>query len=139
MSDEANVLALVSDYLEQSHPTNANGRMRAEPGAPLFVFVRTTLGCIWRFREDLAANRIRDLSRLAGREPPADAMEPPPPPPERLESMRRILEAPAAEYARLFYDPEAQERFSLRESHGSDGTPGASAIADVYLMRAVVD
>jgi hypothetical protein len=134
VTDGANVLELVCDYLEQTYPTNANGRMRAETGAPLFVFARTTLGCVWRFREDLASTLVRDLARLAGREPPAQTMDPPVPPPERLEPMRRVLEAAAPEHRRLFHDANAHERFTLRDLREPGDSPAASAIADLYLI-----
>ncbi len=134
MSDGSNALDLVADYLEQTHPTNANGRMRAQPSAPLFVFARTKLGCVWRFREDLADPLVQGLSRLAGREPPARTIDPPSLPPERLESMRRVLEAPTPEHFRLLHHLETPERFTLHDPREPGGIPNASAIADLYLM-----
>ncbi len=58
--------------------------------SPLFHLGRTRLGNLWRFRDDLDPAAIRELARLAGREPsfPADGEHPPP---LRLEAMRSVL------------------------------------------------
>ena len=58
--------------------------------APLFHLARTSLGNLWRFRDDLDPVAIRELGRLAGREPPLE-MAQRRPPPERLEAMRSLL------------------------------------------------
>jgi hypothetical protein len=72
-----------------------------QPGgwaSPLFHLGRTRLGNLWRFRNDLDSSVVRDLARLAGREPPlqpgASLSGPGPgqgPEPERLEAIRRLL------------------------------------------------
>lgn len=58
--------------------------------SPLFHLGRTSLGNLWRFRDDLEPAAIRELARLAGRESaiPADGQHSPP---ERLEAMRSVL------------------------------------------------
>lgn len=82
-------------YLETRFPTNPRERLELreeslEP-VPFFVLARTRLGCIWRFREDLLGATIRELSKLAGREPPLQSPLEDAPPPEREEPMARVL------------------------------------------------
>jgi hypothetical protein len=82
-------------YLESRFPMNSKQRLAlreapSEP-APLFVLVRTRLGCIWRFREDLLGATIGNLSKLAGREGPLSSPLEAAPPPERAEPMARVL------------------------------------------------
>lgn len=78
------------------HHHDANGRLAGARQcgggrSPLFHLGRTALGNLWRFRNDLDADAVRELARLTGREGPTPWAEPPPPP-ERLEAMRRVLE-----------------------------------------------
>lgn len=80
-------------HLRCLHEHDANGRLlrtRQPDGgpSPLFHLGRTRLGNLWRFRADLAPAIVRELARLAGREPP---LAPGHPPPERLEAMRSLL------------------------------------------------
>jgi hypothetical protein len=89
------VLDYAAAYLECRFPTSPQERLvsrvvGSEP-APLFVLARTPLGCIWRFREDLAGSTIRALSKLAGREGPLATPIEDAPPPERQEPMSRVL------------------------------------------------
>ena len=80
-------------HLHCLHEHDANGRMlhsRQTNGgpSPLFHLGRTAEGNLWRFRADLPGRVIRELARLAGREPP---LAPDHPPPERLEAIRSLL------------------------------------------------
>lgn len=62
-----------------------------QPGGalcPLFHLGRTPLGNLWRFREDLEPEAVRELSRLAGKEGPLQAGHPPP---ERMQAIRSLL------------------------------------------------
>lgn len=82
-------------YLETRFPMNSRERLELreespEP-VPFFVLARTRLGCVWRFREDLPGATIRELSKLAGREPPLQSPLEDAPPPEREEPMARVL------------------------------------------------
>lgn len=66
-----------------------------QPGggpAPLVHVGRTRLGNVWRFRGDLPASLVCDLARLLGREAPL-ASSAGPEPLERLEAIRRVLQA----------------------------------------------
>ncbi len=58
---------------------------------PRFVLGRAAGGCVWRFRADLAEERVRALARLAGRESGARFDGELPAPPERLEALARAL------------------------------------------------
>jgi len=86
-------------HLEALFQSDDRGRLigRRAPGAgppPRFHFVRTRLGAIWRFAADLPEPVVRDLARYAALEPGC-ALDParPPAPPDRIEPMRRVLEA----------------------------------------------
>lgn len=75
---------------------DSHERIRGDAGAPgqdapLFHFVRTHHGNIWRLHADLSAVSCRSLARLAAREAPLRGVGPPWPPPERTESMLRVL------------------------------------------------
>ena len=71
-------------------------REPSSPRPPRFHLGRTTLGNLWRFRDDLPPSLVRGLSRLAGKEAALvggwpEHGQPPPPPPERIESLRSLL------------------------------------------------
>ncbi len=106
-------LERVKAHLERTWAHTPAGRLVTTTNAPRFVFARTRQGCIWRFREDLNGQTLRDLARLAGRELPSNEL------PERLEPMRRVLgaEAPTVEALR-------------DEGH-------ATAFAEIYLFGGV--
>lgn len=63
--------------------------------AARFHLARTRLGNLWRLRDDLSAQDVRSLARLAGKEMPLDTADlaSPPTAPERLEPFRRVLRA----------------------------------------------
>lgn len=93
---EPTVLDWMELHLRCLHHHDANDRLTGsrQPGrgaSPLFHLGRTVLGNLWRFRDDLDPHAVRDLARLAGREPPLLRQGTRPPPPERLEAMRRVL------------------------------------------------
>ena len=88
-------------HLDAMYAHDARGRLcarraPAEGPPPRFVFARTRLGCVWRFSAAMRPETVRALARLAGQEPGA-ALVPGerPAPPDRLEPMRRALEAEA--------------------------------------------
>ncbi len=60
--------------------------------SPLFHLGRTSLGNLWRFRDDLEPAAIRELARLAGKEGPLPEGHPPP---ERMEAIRSVLRSVA--------------------------------------------
>ena len=85
-------------FVEVLYRVDERGRLlavRESPGAdrpaPRFLLGRTRHGNVWRFRSDLDRDTVRELARLAGREPPLAAAASGPP--ERLEPMRRVLGA----------------------------------------------
>lgn len=86
-------------HFEALYRFDDQGRMtmRSAPGQgapPRFHFARTKLGAIWRFAETLPASAIRELARYAALEPGIDLdAAHVPTPPDRLEPMRRVLEA----------------------------------------------
>jgi hypothetical protein len=91
------------------HDGNERLTSRAEPGQgapPRFHFGRTALGAIWRFAAELPAHTVRDLARYAALElgRTLDASGPPPPP-ERLEPMRRVLEAAGGPIEAVWHGP----------------------------------
>jgi hypothetical protein len=55
------------------------------------VLARTSLGCVWRFREDVPSAVVRDVAKLAGREPGVEMPLTSAAPPERQEPMLRLL------------------------------------------------
>lgn len=87
-------LDLVLHLLEVRFPLDERERIdpTAAPRTPLFVLVRTRLGCIWRFRADVPVEAVRGLAKLAGREPALASPVVDSPPPERLTPMMRVLE-----------------------------------------------
>lgn len=82
-------------YLARRYPMTSRERFALQKASsepvPLFVLVRTRLGCIWRFREDLLGATIRELAKLAGREAPLGWPLEAARPPEREEPMARVL------------------------------------------------
>lgn len=88
--------------LDALYAHDALGRLVArrppvtEGRVPRFVFARTRLGCAWRFAADQPDDVVRALARLAALEAPVSLYPGErPAPPERLEPMRRVLEAAA--------------------------------------------
>lgn len=78
---------------------DARGRLLAAVHGgvlPRFVLGRAEEGCVWRFRSDLEPDVVVALARLAGRESGARFEGNWPAPPERLEALRRVLDADAA-------------------------------------------
>lgn len=131
MTREANVLEQAIAWLERTHPVDARGRMHARPGTPRFVFVRTPLGCVWRFREDLPPDLVGDLARLAGREPGARDLAAAPP--ERIEPMRVRLDALPPERIRLVESSESDAGGPLQPGGNGDARPTR---AEVYSFPA---
>ena len=86
-------LDLAREWIEAQYVFDDRQRMDASISTnPLFVLMRTRLGCLWRFRGDLSNELVGELAKLSGREPAlrlpvADAA-----PPERLLPLVRILE-----------------------------------------------
>jgi hypothetical protein len=76
---------------------DAEGRMlctreSARRRPPRFHLGRTSVGNLWRFRDDLEPATLRGLARLAGREAPLGRGGPSEgEPPERSEALRRLL------------------------------------------------
>ncbi len=67
-------IELVRMHVEALFTHDARGRMRSvnEPGggrAPRFYFGRTSVGHVWRFRDDLGAGLVEMLESLCAREP----------------------------------------------------------------------
>jgi len=89
-----NELEWMDLHLQCLYHHDARGRVRQtrQPGGgalcPLFHLGRTRLGNLWRFREDLESEAVRELSRLAGKEEPLPADHPPP---ERMQAIRSLL------------------------------------------------
>jgi hypothetical protein len=87
--------------LEALYESDGQGRLvrRRPPDArpaPRFVFGRTQLGCIWRFAAGEPERAVCALARYAALEPPVGGLgDGRPAAPERLEPMRRALEAEA--------------------------------------------
>jgi hypothetical protein len=97
---EATALDWMELHLRCLHHHDANDRIVHERQAgggraPRFHLGRTPLGNLWRFRDDLPLAQVRDLARLAGREPPLGAGEPPAPP-DRMPALREVLAASGA-------------------------------------------
>jgi hypothetical protein len=80
-------------YIGKTFALTADGRLRATDTGevPAFVLCRSHHGNLWRLREDLPTQAIKDLARLAGKEPPIQGDVLQCPPPDRLEPMRRSL------------------------------------------------
>lgn len=92
-------LEWLTGHFEAVDATDAVGRMtrRRPPGEgapPRFRFARTRLGCLWRFAADEPPEVVRGLARYAALEGPvSEPVDTRPAAPERLEPMRRVLEA----------------------------------------------
>ena len=91
-------LSRMEQHLRCLYEHDTEGRIHsirepASPRPPRFHLGRTRLGNVWRFRDDLPRSLVRDLSRLAGKEPglapgwPAHDRHPP----QRVEALRRLL------------------------------------------------
>ena len=92
--EKSNGLERVLETLNTHYIFDARGRMvgSIDGGVlPRFVLGRAAEGCVWRFRSDLARDRVVALARLAGREPGASFDGELPAPPERLVALERLL------------------------------------------------
>ena len=128
-------------HLRCLHHHDARGRIvrqrqRGGVRAPRFHLGRTRFGSLWRFRDDLDAECVRALARLAGREPPLpESPAGEPPPPERLGAFRSRL-GPAVEWRGPAYRfPEAIPEpptggYELREIGPGDEGLLEGALAD---------
>ena len=112
---------------------DAQGRIvrnREPSGArpPRFYLGRSRLGNVWRMRDDLPGDAVNRLSRLAGKEPPADEQFTAP---ERSEAFRDVLRqsAPITFEWRgpAFAFPE---ELAAPEEEGSDGSRLVELTAD---------
>lgn len=124
-----NDLELVAAHLQEAYAHVAQGRLAAGAATPGFLLVVTRLGCLWRFREDLTASVVVDLARLAGREGPAASLTQPP---DRLEPLRRVIDAPAPTVRFLRHDAHSTPRFSTHERAPTDD---ASVVAALYAFE----
>ena len=122
-------------------------REPSSPQPPRFHLGRTTLGNLWRFRDDLPPSLVRGLSRLAGKEPGLvggwpEHGQPRPPPPERIEALRSLLR----EHAEIEFEwrgpayrfpqhtaGEAPE--DSEEESGDAPAPVALALGDEELLE----
>lgn len=141
--DGSTGLHLLQRFFEEMFAEDERGRMRvrrcssldqgtviveATPGlealgaaVPRFVFGRSRTGNVWRFRQDLAATMVRDLSRLAGRE---DLLIEDPglaAPPERLENLLQVLRRSGS---------ESRVQHALLCARGAEGR----ALAELYFF-----
>ena len=110
-------------------------RRRADEGPPpRFVFGRTRLGCLWRFGASESDEVVRTLARYAALEAPrAVSITAHPVQPERLEPMRRALEAVAPitrSWSGLAF------RFEL---NAEDGDRSAAQAPDVIVAHQASD
>ena len=128
-----NALYLMEQHLRCLYVHDGEGRIHStrEPSSlpvPRFHLGRTTLGNLWRFREDLRPSVVRGLSRLAGKEAalapgwPAHGR----PPPVRIEALRSLLREDA-EIAFEWRGPTYRFPQELpRDAPGdTPGSPGA--------------
>ncbi len=88
-------IATILSTLDDRFDFDANGRMvsvRGDGVLPRFVLGRSAEGCLWRFRADLDLESVKQVAKLASREPGIPiAGNSPSPPPERLVMIERIL------------------------------------------------
>lgn len=88
-------LDLALRYIAKRFPLNERERLVAAEGVdgfvPYVVLARTSLGCVWRFREDVPSAVVRDVAKLAGREPGVKMPPTSAAPPERQEPILRLL------------------------------------------------
>jgi hypothetical protein len=85
---------VILEVLNAHYTFEPRGRIagaRHDGVLPRFVLGRAAEGCIWRIRSDLPEEAVRDLARLAGREPGARFDGELPAPPERLMALCRVL------------------------------------------------
>ena len=92
LSELERLCAMLEDRFELDAMGRIPTRLTSGAPTPRFVFARTPLGNAWRFREDLDGTSVRDLARLAAREPAITREVWGHAPPERLEPLRRVLE-----------------------------------------------
>lgn len=116
-------------WIEARYPLNDAQRIVSESNNPVFVFVRTRLGCIWRFRADLPSQLVGELAKLAGREPAISLPISASTPPERLMPLTRILDqagfstAPAHELVAFDTDlPTADAYVFTQRDQASEGS-----------------
>ncbi len=125
--DDLAWIALQAETLYR-HDTDGRLLANAEPNgadAPHFFLGRTRLGNLWRLRADLDPACVRELARLAAREPPLrDGWPDGPPPPERWEPIRRVLREAGIAEPREWRGPAYRFPASL---------PGASGEGAVEL------
>jgi GNAT superfamily N-acetyltransferase len=100
--------------------------------SPLFHLGRTRLGNLWRFRDDLDPHAIRELARLAGREPALGADHAPP---ERLQAMRSVL-ASVTELAFEWRGPAFRFPDPIIDPVAADDEASAMAISAVSAADA---
>ena len=109
-------------------------RAAGEGPPPRFVFGRTRLGCLWRFGASESDEVVRTLARYAALEAPrAVSTTARPVQPERLEPMRRALEAEAPitrSWSGLAF------RF---ERNAEDGDRSAAQAAGVIVVHQASD
>lgn len=120
-------LDLVREWIEARYVFNDDERMDASaPANPLFVLVRTRLGCLWRFRADLPNQLVGELAKLSGREPAVKLPISDAPPPDRLMPLARILEKagfvtePVREIIALADESPIGDLFVFARAVGSD-------------------
>ncbi len=111
-------LELILSQLTLRYVSDARGRLVASTQGdgvlPRFVLGRAAEGCVWRFRADLADALLRNVAKLAGREP-GWGLGQTPVRPERLEMISRLLGADrgAEVWSRETFEFEGQLRAEL--------------------------
>jgi len=142
---EQSVIDFMELHLRSLYTHDALGRITGtrEPESrrcARFHLGRTRLGNLWRFRDDLLAEDVGSLARLAGKEaalgrPEALARDERPPPPERLEPMRRVLQGRAPiefEWAGpAFRFPDDLNTVAARAEAAASGPPAAQEVLAV--------
>ncbi len=123
-------------YIETRFGRDPDGRMPADFGVetdtPDFILGRSTHGNIWRFAAALPAAAVRDLARLAGREPvildPSHGLAPP----ERLEPFRAALHRVGREPG---VEMKVERRGLFRMPLPADGAPLQTPATVVHLAH----
>ena len=137
MNDRASGLKRAEHDLTIRYEYDVRGRIVSAVGdvkLPQFVWVRTAEGTIWRFAADLPEDLVRAVARLAGRERGfVLAGAKPSAPPERLEMIRRRLEAGRANPSRA-----AETIFAEREWIWDDEPERAGEAGAAPRVRAEI-